>query len=368
MTDTDGDPTLAAGPDEWPTRPDGPPYAATTEETLVAPAPPPPPVAPVEPVAVAPADRRIGAGMLLALGFLVLVAAGIAIAWLLTHRHSSSNPKVQTVVVTTAATTTAATSGGSAARVAVPRLVGTQLSDAEHTLEGLGFKSTVKSVTSSKPAGTVLDQSPATGSNLRRGSTVALTVAAASSQTTTPSATPSTTQSTPATTTTAATTTPATTTPATTTTPAATTTATTPPQPQSATVPDVSGQQEATAVQSLFGAGIIPSLVWVPAQDELGTVEQIAKPAGTKLPYHAHVQVNLSTGPGNKPMEQVPNVVGQSLQQAVASLQHAQLRLIFVKLPVTSRAQVGKIVQQTPAGGQAPHNAQILVFLGVFKQ
>ena len=80
------------------------------------------------------------------------------------------------------------------------------------------------------------------------------------------------------------------------------------------------------------------------------------------------MQVNLSSGPGEKTQEQVPSVIGQTLQQAVSSLQGAGLRLIFVKLPVTSRASAGKIVQQTPAGGQAPHNAQILVFLGAFKK
>ena len=40
----------------------------------------------------------------------------------------------------------------------------------------------------------------------------------------------------------------------------------------------------------------------------------------------------------------------------------------FLRFPVTSRAQAGKIVQQSPlGGGKAPQNAQVLVFLGAFR-
>jgi hypothetical protein len=49
-------------------------------------------------------------------------------------------------------------------------------------------------------------------------------------------------------------------------------------------------------------------------------------------------------------------------------LNGAHLRLLYVKYPVTSRSQAGKIVQQTPlSGGRAPENAQVLVFLGAFR-
>lgn len=335
------DATTEAG-GRWPTRADTPEYLVRTEDTLVGAPPPVPPPAPA-PLAPPPPDRRIGAGMLLALAVVAVAGAGVAIAWLLTHRGSSPQRQARTVLVTTGAATTHAKAGGSPMLVAVPHLVGGQLTDAQQTLAGLGFGVTVKHVTSSRPAGTVLDQAPATGANARHGSKVALTVAASAP-----------TQSTTAATTTAQ---------ATTTAP---TTTTAPPEPQTATVPDVSGQDEASAVQTLVAAGILPSLVFVPAQGKLGTVVQLAKPAGTGVPYHAHVQVNLSTGPGHKPLEQVPNVLGKSLDDAVTALQAAKLRLIFVKVPVSSRASAGKVVQQTPAGGEAPHNAQVLVFLGAY--
>jgi beta-lactam-binding protein with PASTA domain len=80
------------------------------------------------------------------------------------------------------------------------------------------------------------------------------------------------------------------------------------------------------------------------------------------------VQINLSRGPNNNPLQTVPNVIGQTLQQAVSSVNGHHLRLIYLRFPVTSRTQAGKIVQQSPLGGQAPENAQVVVYLGAFQQ
>jgi beta-lactam-binding protein with PASTA domain len=175
--------------------------------------------------------------------------------------------------------------------------------------------------------------------------------------------TPTTTQSasTPTTTTAPTTTQAATTTP--------TTTAAVPAQPTTATVPDVTGQKEAAAVTALGKAGLFASIVFVPGTDPLGTVLEQAKPAGTTVPYHSHVQINVSRGPNATTDATVPNVTGQTLQQAVSTLNGAHLRLIYLKVPVTSRAQAGKVVQQSPlAGAKAPQNAQVVVYLGAFKK
>lgn len=344
-------PETDAPTEAWPTPNGDDPAYVRREETLVGGAPPPPPGY-ADPAAPPP-DRRIGAGMLLGLAALLLVAGGIALAWYLTHRDTKS--QVTTVLVTTAPTTTQQSQATTTAKKpvvvkksVVPTVVGMQVSDAQATFDKLGLKTTVKQVTANEAAGTVVGQAPKAGEKLARGSYVTLAVAKANSSTTTQASTTS---------------------PATTTAPAATTTAPTPaPQPTSATMPDVTSQTEAAAAQAMSAAGILPSLFFVPGSDPLGTVEQQAKPAGTKLAYHAHVQINVSSGPGDKPKESVPNVIGKSLQDAVSSVNGANLRLIYVKLPVTARSQAGKIVQQSPLGGnQAPQNAQVLVFLGAFK-
>jgi len=379
--------------------------------------------------------------MLLALCALALVAAGILITWLLTHR--SSDNQTTTVIVTTGGgkgsilppkvsvprlvglkeqdalvrlgqvglrpkevfrptkkpkgvvvsqkpgEATELPRGGrvtlvidsGAPKVAVPDLTGTSFADAQRKLDRLGLESTKTAVTSTQPAGTVVDQAPKPGGKLAKGSVITLSVAKSggtqTTQTTQPTQTTQTTEPTQTTQTTQPTqTSPATqttqttspTTTASATTPATTSAAPTPPQPTTATVPDVSGQKEAAAVTALNSAGILASLVFVPAGDPLGTIVQQAKPSGTTLPFHSHVQLNVSRGSNDNPLATVPNVIGQPLQQAVSTLNAAHLRLIFVKFPVTSRTQAGKIVQQSPlGGGHAPQNAQVAVYLGAFK-
>jgi len=278
--------------------------------------------------------------MLLALTAIALAVAGVAIAYFLTHRDNS--PNVTTTFITT--------SGTGAVGKTMPKLTGEKLDAAKAKLATFDIRPAVAPQTSSAPAGTVLAQAPEVGATLTRSTPVTLVVAQPKQQTTT---------STQATTSTGATTTAPTTAP--------TTTASAPPPPSTATVPDLSSTTEAAAVQSLNRAGIVASLAFVPGSDPLGTIEGQAKQAGTTVPYHSHMQINVSSGPGDKPKEQVPNVIGRPLQQALSSINGANLRLLYLKFPVTSRSRAGKIVQQSPLGGaQAPQNAQVVVYLGAF--
>jgi serine/threonine-protein kinase len=286
--------------------------------------------------------------MLFSLGALVLVAAGILIAWLLTQQ--SDDTKAATTVVVTTAPSTTAPSTTVAPKVAVPRFVGMKEQDALVRAGQVGLQPKEVFKPTKAPKGLVISQRPPQGSELTRGATVTLIVdsTAETPNTARSSTTPTTTQS------------------ATTTTP--TTTAAAPPQPQTATVPDVAGQKEAAAVTAFGNAGILASIVFVPGSDPLGTVVQQAKPSGTTVPYHSHAQINVSRGPNDNALVPVPNVIGRTLPEAVSALNAGQLRLIYVKYPVTSRAQAGKVVQQSPlSGAQAPQNAQIVVYLGAFK-
>jgi len=275
--------------------------------------------------------------MLLGLGVLVLVAAGILIAYLLTHR-SDHKTTTATTVVTTAPTNTVAP------KVAVPKFVGLTEQDALVRAGQVGLQPKEVFKPTKAPKGLVTSQNPPAGAELARGANVTLVIDSSATATTTTQSTPTTTATTP--TTTAA-----------------------PAQPQTATVPDVSGQKEAAAVTALGNAGILASIVFVPATDPLGTVIEQAKPAGTTVPFHSHVQINVSRGPNNNALVPVPNVIGQTLQQAVSSLNAAHLRLIYLKYPVTSQGQAGKVVQQSPlSGAQAPQNAQVVVYLGAYKK
>jgi serine/threonine-protein kinase len=387
--------------DRWPIRDADTGVLFRDRDTLVGAGPPPHTPPPPPPPSPSP-DGRFGSGMLLAIAAIALAAAGVAIAYFLTH-ESKAQPATTTVVRSTAPQPAATKKvavprvvglkeqpallrlaqlglrpkevykptkqpkgvvvsqkpkeatevkkgsqvriviDSGAPRVAVPDLGGKTFADAQAALDKLGLDSTRTQVTSGAPAGTVVDQAPKAGAKLAKGSTVTLAVSQAKAA------------SAPA--------------PGKGATTAPTTTASArPTRPQNATVPDVTQQSEAAAAQALSGAGILPSLVFIPSNDPLGTVEQQAKGAGTTVPYHSHVQINVSRGPGEKPDVAIPNVIGQSLHQAVATLNAAKLRLLYVRYPVFARSKAGKIVQQTPlGGGKAPQNAQVLVFLASYE-
>jgi beta-lactam-binding protein with PASTA domain len=277
--------------------------------------------------------------MLLGLGVLALIAAGILIAWLLTHK---SDHKATSTVITTATAPSATTPP----KVAVPRFVGLKEADALVRAGQVGLQPKEVFKPTKAPRGTVISQNPSEGTELARGAHITLVVDSTGKTTTTTSATtPTQSATTP------------------------TTTAVAPAQPQTATVPDVARQKEAGAVTALGNAGILASIVFVPGADSLGTVLEQAKPAGTTVPFRSRVQINVSRGPNATTDETIPNVIGQTLQQAVSTLNAAHLRLIYLKVPVTSRTQAGKVVQQSPlSGAKAPENAQVVVYLGAFKQ
>jgi serine/threonine-protein kinase len=297
--------------------------------------------------------------MLLALAALALVVIGIVVAYLLTHRNSTRST---TTVIVTSGTGPATTGSGATGFEVAPDVRGLGFPAARAQLQGAGFTTAETTAISKRKAGTVLRQTPRPGARARKGSTVTLVVATAGT-TTTPATTAATTTAQSTTTTTQSTTASATTT----TNPPATTAAA-PPTPKNATVPDVGGSSEQEAADKLSAAGVLASLVFVPSSDPLGTVEQQAKPAGAVVPYHAHVQLNISKGPNATTDVTVPNTIGSTLSEAVSTLNAAGLRLIYVKLPITSRAGAGKIVQQSPlADGKAPKNGQVLVFLGAYR-
>jgi len=333
--------------DAWPTHEDT--LAVTTRDDLAPVGPPP-----TEPFGPPPPDRRIGQGMLLALAAVGIVAIGIVVAYLLTHRDSTQN--TTTVTVRSGPTTSAAGATGFAV---APDVRGLGFPAARAQLQSADFMTAETTAISKEKAGTVLRQTPRPGARARKGSTVTLVVATAGPTTSTATST--------AAQTTSPTTTAATTAQSTTTSPPATTAAA-PPTPKNATVPDVGGSNEQQSADKLTSAGILPSLVFVPSSDPLGTVVQQAKPAGTVLPYHSHVELNISKGPNATTDVTVPDTIGRTLSEAVSTLNAAGLRLIYVKLPITSRAGAGKIVQQSPlAGGKAPKNGQVLAFLGAYR-
>lgn len=348
---------MATPPQEWPTR---------VDDTLVqrgAPPPgTPPPYPPEEP------DSPIGRGMLLALVVLALAVVGALAAWILTHRGGTT--QTRTVVVNRSATPSTTNAAPTVQRVTVPQVVGLRKQAAIIKIGSAGLKPKLEVRTTGPRDGLVAEQRPPSAQKVRLGTAVVLLVDRAPAPMKKPKAAAPAKQAQPKQVTTTAAAQTTTVQQATTTTAAQTPTPTPAPAPApaQATVPDVSGKAEQAAVDALAKAGLLVNIVFVPSSDDLGTVEGQSKQSGTTVPAQSHVQINLSGGNGKFPPETVPNVIGKTLQDAVSTLNGAQLRLIYEKLPVTSKASVGKIVQQSPlAGNKAPQHAQVLVYLGVLK-
>jgi hypothetical protein len=267
----------------------------------------------VPPAAVA---RSYPFGRSLWIGLAILAAAGLGIlgAVLFSKHHQAA--------VTTGPK---ASPASTRQRVAVPAVTGFDRQDAAAELKAAGLKMKTRVRTTGPADGAIVSQQPAASSHVVAGSTVTLVIDRAAGAISKPKAVPTTTQATTTT-------------------------------PQTSAVPQVKGMAEQAAVQSLYRAGVVPLIVFVPSQDELGTVEGQAKPSGTQVAAQTPMQITISRGPGQNPNELVPSVVGKSFNSALASIQANGLRFIYLKQPVTTQNQAGTIISQTPepAAGRPP--------------
>jgi beta-lactam-binding protein with PASTA domain len=151
-----------------------------------------------------------------------------------------SGTATTTTGATTATTTTAAT-----ASAKVPKVVGLSQTAAQRRLHAAGFRVRTAYVASSKPSGTVVAQRPTAGTRLRRGAAVRINVSTGAN-----------------------------------------------PQPAK-TVPDVTGEDEATARSDLEAVGFQVSVVDEPTtdQNEDGIVIDEDPAAGTQIPAGSLVTI-----------------------------------------------------------------------------
>jgi beta-lactam-binding protein with PASTA domain len=146
---------------------------------------------------------------------------------------------------TTTATTTTGTTTTSGGPVPVPRVIGLAQTPALRRVNVLGLRPTVVYVRSSQPANRVVAESPSPGTTLRRGSRVRVTVSAG-------------------------------------------------PNPQTtAAVPNVVGQDQTTAAQTLSAAGFKVAVLNRPTSDQSkdGLVVEAQPKAGSRIPAGSQVTI-----------------------------------------------------------------------------
>jgi eukaryotic-like serine/threonine-protein kinase len=112
-------------------------------------------------------------------------------------------------------------------------------------------------------------------------------------------------------------------------------------------VPYVVGTPQAGAVKNIEDAGLVPQVRRVANSDvEEGTVFAQSPTEGTKVDKETVVRIDVSSG---KPEVQIPSVVGQTVEDAVAELTRAGLDAQVVE--VNSSRDQGTVTAQSPSAG-----------------
>ncbi|NMI00528.1 Stk1 family PASTA domain-containing Ser/Thr kinase [Pseudonocardia acidicola] len=208
--------------------------------------------------------------------------------------------------------------GQGPAQAAVPPLVGRTVTDAEQQLQSRGLTlgdQTEQETSDPTMVGKIISSNPAAGENAPGGSAVAVVIGKA---------------------------------------------------PTTVAVPDVTGQDQNTAQQTLSNAGFQVQVQQVDSNSDAGQVVGTNPAAGQRVPKNSTVTLQVSKG--SSPNQQtVPNVVGMQARDAMQELSDAGFQSTLQGQQVTDRTQDGRVIAQSPAGGsQADPNKPVVLTIGQF--
>ena len=165
----------------------------------------------------------------------------------------------------------------------------------------------------------------------------------------------------PTTTTETTTTTAETTTTETTTTETTTTAETQTGPDETATMPDVRGDEHDDAAEDVVDAGLLPETFPVDAQEERATVVAQEPGPGTRLVVGSTVRLDVSLGTGEREQLEVPDLVGLDAAQALEECARAG----FTCRLGAGAARERPVTSQQPApGSPAPELTQIRLSQG----
>jgi beta-lactam-binding protein with PASTA domain len=211
--------------------------------------------------------------------------------------------------------------------VTVPDTVGQSRDNAVVAIRGAGLKPTAFTVPSSQPKGTVVAQRPLGGKRVPGGSAVRLNVSSGSTAAVPPPPPP-------------------------------------PSKPATVTVPDVTGQQQNVAQKQLNAAGLKAGVVYLASDEVQGTVVSQAPEGGTTQKRGTRIQLNVSRGP-RAVVKGVPDVRNLDVGEARAKLTAAGFKVQTLPQGVSDPSQVGKVVDEQPAGGKnAPTGSVVTIYVG----
>jgi beta-lactam-binding protein with PASTA domain len=130
-------------------------------------------------------------------------------------------------------------------------------------------------------------------------------------------------------------------------------------------VPSVVGVDQDTADTQIRDAGLKPHFQHQESDQPRGQVIDQSPSSGSSVRRGSTVTVVVSSGPGKA---LVPNVVGESRDQAVADLRAAGLAARVVKRTTTDENADGQVIDQDPtAGTKLPPGEAVTISVGKFK-
>lgn len=190
-------------------------------------------------------------------------------------------------------------------RVTVPDLRGRTQEEAQQELESLGLTLEVEGQVYSNdvPAGQIAEQNPENGTELREGQTVKVKISQGA---------------------------------------------------ETVTVPDVIGMTENEAVKALESAGLASGGIQREySNKEKGTVYDVDPGEGEQVTAGTQVVLYVSNGPEPVQQVSVPNVIGQTLENAQAALTSAGLTVGNISYNSSSQYPSGSVIYQSQDGGKS---------------
>jgi eukaryotic-like serine/threonine-protein kinase len=218
---------------------------------------------------------------------------------------ASQNPAGGTKINKTSTVTLFVSTG--IPNVAVPGVVGQDVTSAVQALAQLGFNAHIRRIYSNQQQDTVTAQNPAAGDKIKKGSTVTINVSRGA---------------------------------------------------KPVTIPDVTGQPYANAESALRGLGFSVGRVDVQSdQQPAGVVLSMDPPQGTAAPKGSKITLTVSKGPATT---QIPDVTNQTQSDASRILSGAGFSVAVVTQAVTDPSQDGIVISEDPAPGTTGQQGEVV--------